>query len=239
VSADGHILTHPTVIAWRNRLRHNKLLVGAYKLWVGRSSYEERFGQGLLDAIAPGDVVWDIGANVGLYTEQFLRRHADQVTCFEPAPEAVRILQRKFGPDSPHPGRVSIVPAALSNARGTARFAADGSSPTNKIAAADDVGKTIEVPVLRADDALREYGLRPPNVVKIDVEGYELEVIGGLANTLRSRALRAVFIEVHFSLLHERGLDYAPSEIIRTLKELDFEITWLDPSHLRASRKAR
>ncbi|NEQ84963.1 MAG: FkbM family methyltransferase [Moorea sp. SIO2I5] len=40
-----------------------------------------------------------------------------------------------------------------------------------------------------------------PNILKIDVEGFEIEVLKGMQTVLASSTLRAVFIEVHFKLL--------------------------------------
>jgi FkbM family methyltransferase len=236
--APRSLLAHPLVIRWRNRLRHNGLLRGMYKRWVARHDYEERFSDALLAAIRPGDVVWDVGANVGLYTERFVAGGAAHVVCFEPAPEAVRTLQSRFAHESAEGGRVRIVPIALSNVSGTVQFAADGSSPNNRILASahSQPAAAADVPVRSGDQALREYALPAPNVVKIDVEGYEPEVIAGLTEILGSAALRAVFIEVHFALLHERGLDAAPERIVKTLQSRGMRVTWLDPSHLAAVR---
>jgi FkbM family methyltransferase len=232
------LLAHPFAVAWRNRLRRSSLVHGLYKRWVARHDYEERFSRGLLAAVQPGDVVWDIGANVGLYTERFLQLHAARVVCFEPAPDAVQCLHRKFGRGSPYERRAHIVPVALSDARGIARFSADRSSPTNRIAdqACPAGNQTIEVLVRTGDEAMMEFALPRPHVVKIDVEGYELEVIEGMRNVLSSPVIRAVFVEVHFALLHERGLDDAPSKIISALSARGLRTRWLDPSHLAAVR---
>jgi FkbM family methyltransferase len=230
----GSLLAHPSMVAWRNRLRGNSFLRGLYRLWAGRDSYEERFGQGLLAAIGPGDVVWDIGANVGLYSEKFLERGARTVVCFEPAPEAIRALTRRFA-EAPLQERVRVIPAALSNARGVARFVADGASPVNRLGDAGTAG-AIDVPVLRGDEALTDYALPLPDVIKVDVEGFELEVIEGLDGVFERGAVRAVFVEVHFALLHDRGLDHAPAAIVRQLGRRGFRVTWLDASHLQATR---
>jgi hypothetical protein len=89
--------------------------------------------------------------------------------------------------------------------------------------------------VRRGDALAAELGLPAPNVVKIDVEGYEWEVLQGLGNLLARPALRAVFVEVHFSILHERGLDGAPPQIVALLESAGFAIQWLDLSHLVAA----
>ncbi len=235
------LLAHPRAVAWRNHLRGWPLLHRLYHVWVGRD-YEERFARGLLAAIAPGDTVWDIGANVGLYTAQFLARQAAHVVCFEPAPAAVSQLETSFGAGTAAQDRVRIVPAALSNVRGTVRFAVDGSSPTNKIIdtefAPSILGESlIEVPVVRGDEVAAELDLPLPNVIKIDVEGYEWEVLQGLERVLALPVVHAVFIEVHFALLHGRALDHAPAAINATLAQCGFDVGWLDPSHLCGTRR--
>jgi hypothetical protein len=48
--------------------------------------------------------------------------------------------------------------------------------------------------------------------------------------------LRHVFVEVHFSILHERGLDEAPARIVALLEKAGFVVRWLDLSHIEASR---
>jgi hypothetical protein len=83
---------------------------------------------------------------------------------------------------------------------------------------------------------LVEFALPTPNVIKIDVEGYELEVIEGLPRVLSSKELRSVFVEVHFSLLHNRKLDRAPAAILQTLRRHGFQVHWVDPSHIGARR---
>ena len=60
---------------------------------ISSDHYEEKFERGMLNLIQDGDVVWDIGANVGLYTEKFLDQvgSTGQVCSFEPAPGAVPV----------------------------------------------------------------------------------------------------------------------------------------------------
>jgi hypothetical protein len=75
-----------------------------------------------------------------------------------------------------------------------------------------------------------------PNVVKIDVEGFELEVLSGMKQILANRALKAVGIEVHFKLLQERGLTRAPRQMESLLQEAGFLCSWPDSSHIFAVR---
>jgi FkbM family methyltransferase len=223
------LLAQPWVIKTRNRIRKSDLARALYSRWKANFDYEERFGHALLEAVGAETLVWDVGANIGLYTEKFLAKGA-RVVCFEPAPSALEILRAKFAAELAGP--VIIVPVALSDTCGTAPMSTDGASPTNQLRmGASDKG-LVEVSIMRADDLIRNQGVPPPTVIKIDVEGYELEVLRGFGDLLDSRDLLAVFIEVHFRLLHERGLDHAPEEISSRLTRAGFKVRWLDLSHI-------
>jgi len=222
------------MIQVRNVVRDVGPIRAIYRWWMARYDYEEAFGQRLLGAIGSDSVVWDIGANVGLYTRQFVEAGARSVVAFEPAPESVATLQKEFA-GSP---TVNVMPVALASAGGVAAFSSDGSSVTNSLVeGCDDSRPTVEVRVMRADEVVREFNLDMPTVMKIDVEGYEVDVIRGMGTILDSPKLRHVFVEVHFRALNRRGLDVGPTEIVSRLQAAGFKIDWLDLSHLCAVRR--
>jgi hypothetical protein len=73
--------------------------------------------------------------------------------------------------------------------------------------------------------------------MKIDVEGFEDEVLEGMPRVLADPRLRAIFLEVHFKLLEQRGKAEAPIHIERMLQSLGFNTRWFkDRSHLQALR---
>ena len=74
-------------------------------------------------------------------------------------------------------------------------------------------------------------------LVKIDAEGAEVEILEGMENILSSQELRAIFMEVHFSVLQERGLAKAPAEMEKKLISKGFHVEWVDFSHLVAQKK--
>jgi hypothetical protein len=74
-----------------------------------------------------------------------------------------------------------------------------------------------------------------PAVVKIDVEGYEIEVIRGMRRVLGG--VRALFVEIHFQVLEERGMLQGPAALVKDLNRLGFSrIEWPDASHIAAFR---
>jgi FkbM family methyltransferase len=233
----NNLLAQPWMVWARTRFRENAV---ARSLWVKMAStfdYEERFGRAMLGTVDSNSIVWDVGANVGLYTEKFLAKHARRVVCFEPAPDAAETLRSKFTVDSPTSATVEVMPMALSDTEGVAIMSIEGTSPTNRLqSTTQGSGAFLEVAVRRADELIRS-GLAPmPTVLKVDVEGYELEVLSGFGDYLKSRELRAVFVEVHFKILHDRGLDDAPQRIAALLSAAGFAVRWLDLSHVCGMR---
>lgn len=200
---------------------------------IFRSTYEERFDRALHDAIRGGDTVWDVGANVGLYTERFAAKVGVRgcVLAFEPSSRNLVRLHERL----PAARTVVVCPVGLGAERKAVSLyineADDGT--TDGLVARSPGAVTHQVEIRRGDDYLAEY---PPQVIKIDVEGFELEVVQGLHDTLRSPNLRAILIEVHFQTLNQRGLPGAPAQIVQMLCDAGFAVAWVDPSHLVARR---
>ena len=64
-------------------------------------------------------------------------------------------------------------------------------------------------------------------------------LLRGMPAVLRSPALKAAYIEVHFASLAERGLVGAPGQITAMLKAGGFNIRWTDASHIQATRAGK
>lgn len=199
-------------------------------------SYEEKFDRAILQRIATGDIVWDVGANVGHFTRKFAERAGatGKVFAFEPSPSTFSILRSACA----GLGNVEFMNVALADVDGVAQFheSGDAADPTNGLYKPGAAGRIVDVPVQRGDSLCRNRSGIVPTRIKIDVEGYEPEVLAGLAETLRLPAVRDVFVEVHFQVLASRNLRDAPAFITRLLDERGFHVRWVDPSHLIASR---
>jgi len=199
--------------------------------------YEAKFGKALRAAIHDGDTVWDVGANVGLYTKQFSDwvGPRGEVVAFEPVPSCFSTLCDQ----TRERHNVKALNLGLSDVqvRLPMQLAEDPMGATHTFAAQGrSTGAVVELPVYPGDVLRHSEQLPVPNVLKIDVEGFESDVLRGLDATLREPACRAVLCEVHFGLLESRGQKHAPEAIQRYLSDRGFSVKWIDASHLGAYR---
>jgi FkbM family methyltransferase len=236
-----------TLIRFRSFARRLGLIkvINFFRFRILRLSlaYEERFGQAMLSNIRPGDVVWDSGANLGFYTQQFLDRVGThgQVIAFEPAPACFDALTRKFK----NIANIQLENAAMGPHEGKARMRlqADPLATTHQILDEGHVGEglsnddiVVEVSLFTGDSYWKK-NQQTPSMIKIDVEGYEEQVLLGMAVLLKSSDLRSIFCEVHFALLEKRGELMAPNRIQALLQDSGFRTKWVDASHLQAVRE--
>ena len=139
-----------------------------------------------------GMTVWDIGANVGLYTLPSARAvgPSGQVVAFEPMPRNLGFLRRHLTLNGLE-GAV-VCDAAVSDATGTLKMA-EGDSPSEFHA---DAGGSVEVRAVTLDDWLSESGAPPPDVVKIDVEGSDDAVLRGGARSF-AKYRPSIYLALH------------------------------------------
>lgn len=206
---------------------------------IAARHYEDRFGPALQEEVHEGDTVWDIGANLGLYTQEFLSAlglgKCGQVVAFEPTPACFASLRERFSSDP----RVRLMNVAVGESDGTLNMFLedDPLAPTHRIVAADGGDlQTLAVAVRSAASIVREEPELFPSLVKIDVEGHEGAVLDGMLTLMPDKRLRCIGIEVHFGLLEGRGEAHRPEQMEHVLMQHGFRVRWTDPSHLLAVR---
>jgi FkbM family methyltransferase len=230
-------VTHPITNRVRALSRQLGLNSIVTRLFYSRN-YEDRFSKLMLGSIASGDCVWDVGGNVGLYSTLFsdLVGEKGHVFAFEPSPVNLVALRNAVTDRN----NVDVLPIALGDRNGTVRFqqGSDELGATSKCLDAEttDLKQSVEVEIKRGDELVHTGRARMPNVIKIDTEGFELDVLEGFFGILCEPALRALCIEVHFGLLDARGLKDAPAIIESRLTGAGFRVTWPDASHIVATR---
>jgi FkbM family methyltransferase len=152
--------------------------------------------------VRPGHVVLDVGAHVGYYTllSAVLAGEGGAVWSFEPNPRNARFLRRHAEINGL--ASVRVTEAAVAAADGTARFDFGSGSGTGHLATAG----ALEVRTVRLDRFCAEKGIAP-DVVKIDVEGAEMEVLRGARATL-ARHRPTIFLSTHGAEVHRESLAF-------------------------------
>ncbi|HEV2209376.1 MAG TPA: FkbM family methyltransferase [Verrucomicrobiae bacterium] len=170
---------------------------GAYNMLLRFKLGDEGTDAGLyrlMEAfLPPGAVLWDVGAFAGYISAHFAhpRFKLAAIHAFEPNPVTLAPLRKLFTGSS----KVTIHPFALGCADKTMELAVNPDS-TSMASLVRREGATQNVPihVRRGDAVCEELNLPMPDVIKIDVEGFEHEVISGLANTITKKN-PAIFFE--------------------------------------------
>jgi FkbM family methyltransferase len=145
-------------------------------------------------AIRPGEVLYDIGANVGGYSLIALARGA-KVVAFEPHHENFRELCRNIGLNRLE-ANATLVPVALSDQRGALRNPTFSGAAGQSMTLEEGESGPVSIIADRLDDMRQDYQLPAPNHIKIDVDGFELKVLKGAQETFASEQLRTCLIEV-------------------------------------------
>lgn len=162
-----------------------------------------------LDGHCDKPVLWDIGANIGGYSVYFSGKYRKRTVAFEPMFENLLQLSRNIQLNQLE-NLVTIVPMPLSDNDGTGffRILNDGiGAADNQFCEAADIEASTDgtsfgerspgysVLGLNGGSALTLLGCGP-SIVKIDVDGTELQVLRGLAPVLKSEDCLSLYIEV-------------------------------------------
>ncbi len=188
-------MTEATPLAGRlARLRADPELASLHRsidVYYGDAPRDAAMDMLYASLVAPGGLAFDIGSHVGDRIGSF-RRCGARVVALEPQPLCARVIRDIYAGDSD----VTLVEAACGPEPGKLTLHINSANPTVTTAsrdfvnAADGAGgwegqvwdRQIEVPVTTLDALIARYGR--PDFVKIDVEGFEGDVLAGLSEPL-------------------------------------------------------
>ena len=162
----------------------------------------------LLDkTLKPGSVVLDIGANIGYYAlmELNLIGQEGRLIAVEPSPWNVDLLEKNLELNQ-KTRNVRVVTGAISSSRGKDTFHLASSSNLNTFQNYGTVekhltGETLEVDTYRVAEVLTEEELRKGiDLIRMDVEGHEVDVINGMLDEVKEGVLSpSIIFETHLS----------------------------------------
>jgi FkbM family methyltransferase len=144
------------------------------------------------------ETIFDVGANVGQTANALLRFFPDaKIYCFEPIGASFKVLEANYGT------RTVCMQMALGATPGTMDVKLRSDSELNSLRADFDrpgyyAGGTETVKISTADLFCAERGVRTIDILKMDVQGWEIEVLRGASGLLGSNRIRYVYAEVGF-----------------------------------------
>ena len=179
--------------------------------------------------VRPGMRIFDIGGNIGYYAlmELTLLAGSGQLIAVEPVPQNVALLKRNLrlnGYDD-----VPVVEAAVSNISSKKTFHLSRQSnlgtfhPTG---AATLTGDTMDVETVTVPMLAERFG--PPDLLRMDVEGHEVEILDGMLEDIRKgRYAPTVIFETH---LHQYDEEHDMAAILRRLFALGYGVPLVSSS---------
>lgn len=187
-----------------DRFRLHSYLHKGY--WYHGRNRERRSLEICQQAIQPGDTVIEVGGHIGYLSLFFsqLVGNTGQVHVFEPGVNNLPYIEQNVRSQP----NITLVKKGAGNKNGTATFYLENLAGQNNSLVKDfdvlqrnlknafDGGVKItesSIEVIRLDDYVAQTGIIP-NFLKIDVEGFEFEVLDGLRDTMRHRPV--IFVEV-------------------------------------------
>ncbi len=195
--------SHPSVITIAaGSLRGAKMLLDLQSekdLWLG--TYEPDLQAAVRKLAFPGATAYDVGAHIGYITLLLARAVAPdgQVFAFEPLPANLERLRRHLELND-LTARIHIVPAAVTDHTGRARFLVHASGAMGKVEASagrhETYPESIDVECLSLDEFVFGRGSPAPNLIKIDIEGGEALALAGMTRLLDEHQ-PVLLIELH------------------------------------------
>lgn len=185
---------------------------------VVRHGDETEYTGAMLAALRPDDVLFDIGANVGLVALHAARRC--RTVAFEPDPSfAARLaVNLHLNPDV----QVHVLTIAVSDTDSTVALYTDGSSGNSPSLVHQRGEKSLVEVLARSLDSLIAAGEVPlPTVLKLDIEGAEILALRGATRLFAGeRPPRALFIEIHDVLLP--GFGSSADEVLQLVQDAGY-----------------
>jgi FkbM family methyltransferase len=196
-----------------------------------RGTYELPIQKAISENLHPGGVFFDVGANIGFFSLVAARQVGAEggVYSFEPVPSNVALIRRNAELNSLR--TIRVFPEAVGATSGRAELLVArhiGGAVLASAGRPPDAQGRITVDLVTLDDAMQKHGLRPPTLMKIDVEGAEFDVLRGASGILRAHKPKLIY-EIDDAT--EAGVQRKSQEIETFLKTAGYSIQPLPNSY--------
>ena len=187
--------------------------------------------QALAEHLHPGDVFYDIGANVGFFSVIGARLVDSQGTvyAFEPVPENAAVVRKNCELNMLTQVKVLEMAVADNSGKGQLQLAQySGGSALAVAAPPPDLKGLLVVDVDTIDRMVAEGQLKPPSLVKIDVEGAEMHVLRGMKETIKTYQ-PVILLELDDG--EREPFEQKKDMCLKFLTELDYQASILPNSY--------
>ena len=204
-------------------------------LKIASEGYERDMTEKFISLLEPGDHVVDVGAYIGYYTLLAARRvgSSGHVWAFEPFPETFALLERNLVVNCLRE-RVSIVQVAAGRDHRLAKFYLHWNPTRSSLVYRSGFkgARVISVSTIALDDFFAEQRNSRIDVVKIDVEGAELDVLEGMKGLIDRNPELKLFVEYNPVTMAAAGI--GAYDFIKQLYQAGFKYVYLLEKNLAA-----
>lgn len=182
-------------------------------------SYEPMTTRLFETEIKAGDVVLDIGANIGYYTLLAARCAGTdgRVLAFEPDRTSFALLNQNVEANGCQ--NVTLIQKAVSNKTGRIKLYLSETNKAGHTIRASENSKSVDIEAVRLDDYLKDLN-RPVNFIKMDIEGAEALAFAGMTSLIRKSPTVKMLMEFTPSAMAE--LDTDPATFLQDLLQTGF-----------------
>lgn len=178
-----------------------------------------------------GDVFYDIGSNVGFFSIIAAKLVGDKgkVYAFEPGSENAKSIRHNAQLNNF--SQIEVIEKAVSSNSGQGQLLLATYAGGHALATADappDLAGEVTVDLVSIDDLIAQNKIEPPNFVKVDVEGAELDVLKGMTETIKTYQPTIIYeVDDGDRTAYERKYQ----ELADFLKSFNYRVTQTENSY--------